>query len=224
MRIMLYLHGDAAAPRAARSGGGTRVAVGGEPRAPQAAEAIGKEVSFMTLLRCFCLVFVAALLVPSAGQAEFEFSPQDWKVGLGLANPEEDFGWGLYLAGRVTLGYFTEELSLDGGAHYWKKSEDVGGGDVSIRDFALLAGVTYHLTVDNDALLPYLRGGLGMHFFSSEWPLGDDSDTDFGVYFGGGLDYQYSDTMLFGGEMLYHMADADAFAIGLNVTFLTDTY
>jgi opacity protein-like surface antigen len=178
----------------------------------------------MTLLRCICLVFLGALLLPSAGQAEFEFSPQDWKAGLGLANPEGDLGWGLYLAGRVTLGYFNENLSLDAGAHYWKKSKEILGTDISWRDLALLGGLTYHLTVENDALLPYLRGGLGMHFYSADGPGGDSSNTEFGVYLGGGLDYQYSDTMLLGGELLYHMADGDVFVIGANVTFLTDTY
>jgi opacity protein-like surface antigen len=179
------------------------------------------------------LVFLAALLLPSAGQAEFEFSPQDWKVGLGLANPEEDFGWGLYLAGRVTLGYFTEELSLDAGAHFWKKSEDVAGFDLSVRDFALLSGVTYHLTVESEELRPYLRGGLGLHFFEVEETIDipfvgtetvSGSETDLGLYLGGGLDYQFSDAMLFGGELLYHVADVDAFVIAMNVTFLTDTY
>ncbi len=178
----------------------------------------------MALLRCVCLVFVVALFVPSAGHAEFEFSPQDWKVGLGLANPEDDFGWGLYLAGRVTLGYFTDELSLDGGAHFWKKSEDILGVDWSIHDFALLSGVTYHLTVESEALLPYLRGGLGLHFFGTDTPFGDNSETDLGLYLGGGVDYQATDTLLLGGELLYHIADADAFVIGLNVTFVTDTY
>lgn len=178
----------------------------------------------MTLPRCLCLVFLAALLLPSAGQAEFEFNPQDWKVSLGLANPEEDFGWGLYLAGRVTLGHFAEELSLDAGAHFWKKSEDVAGSDLSVRDFALLSGVTYHLTVESDEYLPYLRAGLGLHFFGMDTPLGDDSEVDLGAYFGGGFDYQLSDKALFGGELLYHVADVDAFVIGLNLTFLTDTY
>ena len=79
MRVILYVRGDAA----------------GKLLRPRRRSV--KEVSLMTLLRCICLVFLGALLLPAAGQAEFEFSPQDWKAGLGLANPEGDLGWGCTL-------------------------------------------------------------------------------------------------------------------------------
>jgi hypothetical protein len=128
------------------------------------------------------------------------------------------------------MASFTEDWIWDAGFHWWKKSYDESFGTVtaefSVRDFALTTGAKYLFHVSNETWVPYARAGLGMNFvnFSAEGTgfFGGDYDvsqTDLGIYIGGGAHYIYSSSMWFGAEATANITDADHFLLGATVAF-----
>ena len=178
-------------------------------------------------MRRLAALSLLLLLTPAPSKAEFVFNPNLVTIGLGPAFLDNDAGTTFYLGGRVDLATFAPGWGWDAGFHWWSKSEDetVLGNTVetSIRDFALKSGVKYSFTTSNPEWVPYARGGLAMNFFSVEAESNgfsaDASDTELGIYVGGGIDYHYSDSMYFGAEAAAHFSDADFFLLGATVSF-----
>lgn len=180
--------------------------------------------------------FALALLIPVSASAEFQFQPNAVTVGVGPAMLQNDLGTTFFLSGRVDLGTFADRVVWDAGLHWWQKSESASFsffGETSevkstFRDLAFTTGVKYLFAVKNPQWVPYVRGGLGLNFvkasvettggttFSAD---GSASETDFGMYLGGGASYRYSSSLLFGVEGSFNVTDADHFLLGVTASF-----
>ncbi len=98
------------------------------------------------------------------------------------------------------LGALTPILGLQFSADYWSTSLS-GYDNWDWSDFVLGARSRYNLAMDNPAFVPYLTGGLAIHFFSWDFPeivtgLPDysgaglsTSESKLGIDLGGGLEF-----------------------------------
>lgn len=183
------------------------------------------------------LALALALLVPRGAAAEFRFQPDEVTLGLGPAMLQDGIGTTFFLAGRVDLGTFTDDLVWDAGLHWWRKTESAtfdffgtsSTTETRIRDLAVSSGVKYLFSIDHDRWVPYARGGLALNFVDvavettvSGTPTEaiSASSSDMGAYIGGGATYRYSPTVSFGAEAVYNMTDADHFLLGFTASFL----
>ena len=113
------------------------------------------------------------------------------------------------------LGTFIPKLHWDAAVYYWSSSLDYTGWDWSLRDVAIKTQVKYHFM--EGQWEPYVGGGFGMHFFSwdYDYPSGyhgitfDDSSTEFGFQFIGGIQYKINQQWKASGELELDWADLD---------------
>jgi hypothetical protein len=177
-----------------------------------------------------------ALLLPGSAAAEFRFQPSAVTLAVGPAILENDIGTTLFLAGRVDLGTFTDQLVWDAGLHWWQKSETVSYTyvgvtsevETSYRDFAVSSGVKFLIPVQSQKWLPYARGGLALNFVDVSVSATSGSvstgvisggSTDLGVQLGGGVSYRYSPSFLIGSELMLNVTDADHVLLGVTASF-----
>lgn len=106
-----------------------------------------------------------------------------------------------------------KDLYLDGDLFYttWSGEGDV---DWDARDFALTGGVKWFLPLQTNMLDLYTGAGIGMHFLKTEWDAGawgsgDDSESEFGFYFMGGMEFPLSPQWNIAGEFRYDMPSDD---------------
>jgi len=188
-------------------------------------------------MRKLPLAFLGSvLLLPASASAEFQFQPNSVTVSAGPAVLDGDMGTTFFLAGRVDLATFTDKLVWDAGFHWWKKSETTSysifgqtvESETSLRDLAFSSGVKFLIPVKSQEWLPYLRGGLAMHFVDvsvsassggTTTGVASGGTTDLGIHLGGGASYRVNPSFLLGGELNLNVTDADHFLFGLTASF-----
>lgn len=148
-----------------------------------------------------------------------------WGAGLGLVAPE-NIDSTFWLDGGVEFARVNENITLDGRFMYWGSSEGSGDLKVDFSDFAILPGGTYRFAPQGN-VTPLARAGLGIHRFKVEVPTvdlgpfgtvgGSTTNTEFGVYLGGGAAFQAGDRFEILGIAEYHIMDANFFTIGAEV-------
>jgi opacity protein-like surface antigen len=99
--------------------------------------------------------------------------------------------------------------------------------------FDLIGGnahAKYAFATEGSKMAPWLTGGLGMYNVKSKLEDSaadfDDSETDFGFYLGGGIDWKSSPTMSPGIDARWYNVSTEDnstsyFTIGLHLTFST---
>src|SRR5262245_2997983 len=88
-------------------------------------------------------------------------------VRLGVVDPEDASSTVLFGA-HVDCGQIVPHLHLIPEFEYW--SVGVAGYDTSDLGFGLNAALDFPL--QNSVVTPYIEGGLGLHFFSFDVPVG----------------------------------------------------
>jgi opacity protein-like surface antigen len=145
----------------------------------------------------FLTISVCALVSQSA-MAQTNLGFKGIGGNVGVVNAEDmdaTFGLGLHL----DHGTIVPNLALESRVDYWSKSEEVFGGEASVRDIAVGARCKYLFNVSNPVITPFAGAGLGLHFLKAEVsvlpPPGfpgegmsvEDSETKLGLDLGGGM-------------------------------------
>jgi hypothetical protein len=166
-----------------------------------------QEVDMKSLIRGFT-IGTLALILPALASAQRMPREGGGAIygGLGISNPtDEDFDAELGFSGGFDY-FLTRNFSIGvlGGA--WKSDLDFG-------DDAKEAYVDFTAAYnwEHGRLHPYVQGGLGAYFV--DFPFGD-SDTEFGGFVGGGIDFFFGRAAALDIALRYHIVpDID---IGFN--------
>lgn len=175
------------------------------------------------MLRRLTLAALPALLLltpaaPASADAQLVWGLSAWSAGLGLAAPN-NIDSTFWLDGGVEFARVNENITLDGRLMYWSSSNGSGDFKVDISDIAILPGATYRFAPQG-SVTPLARAGLGLHRVKADSNLdttfGSPSytNTDFGIYLGGGAAFQAGEKLEILGVAEYHITDADFFMIG----------
>ncbi len=125
---------------------------------------------------------------------------------IGYVDPENASGTAA-LGGHIDLGQFVRNVNLVPFVEYW--SAGVAGYDRS--DFTVATNVNVDFPLQGGTLIPYLGGGLGLHFLKAELPPGgrlwQDDDTKLGLHVLGGVRNQVMPNLGLFGELRFSLVD-----------------
>jgi len=159
-------------------------------------------------------VLLAASLGPPAARAQEQGS---LGLGAGLVDPE-DVPSTFWITANYRFG-ITEHLLLEPEVGYWKKGEDVLGGDVSIEDLQFGLNAIYRLGGSGTGVRPWAGAGLGVHLLKGVVDFDDsgdfdDTDTEIGIHLLGGADFVMSDALaLFAAARFDIVSDLNQFKL-----------
>lgn len=116
---------------------------------------------------------------------------------------DDAVAFGVY--GGYRLDYLLSlELSLTSASH-----DADHHSDVELDNTALLFGPRLNAGVGRGATL-YAGAGLGIYFFELDTPVGDDDETETGLYLGAGMEFPIQSNVKLGLDFKYHaMFDSD---------------
>lgn len=190
----------------------------------------------------------ALFVSPPNASAQPVFGLRSLTGSIGLANPEV-LGSTFHLAVRTDYMTLAPNVTLDAGLHYWQKSYSFDGlyGDYygtdddsfygarpqfatfpgtssseskwTYRDVALSSGVKYDFPMASSSVVPYVRGGLGLHFESASYGGASIGATKAGVYVGGGANFRMGKALSLGGDLSYHIAGTDHLLLGVQLSY-----
>jgi hypothetical protein len=148
------------------------------------------------LRKAIFLTMSVCALVSQSAMAQTNLGFKGVGGNVGVVSPEDmdaTFGLGLHL----DHGTIVPNLALESRVDYWSKSEEVFGGEASVRDIAVGARCKYLFNISNPVITPFAGAGLGLHFLKAEVnvpalpgaPGGsvEDSETKLGLDLGGGM-------------------------------------
>lgn len=181
------------------------------------------------MLRRLTLAALPALLLltpaaPASAEAQLVWGLSAWSAGIGLASPD-NIDSTFWLAGGLEFARINENITLDGRLMYWSSSNGEGDFEADFSDFAILPGATYRFA-SQGSLTPLARAGIGIHRFKADVNVdlgsfgsasSSATDTEFGLYVGGGAAFQAGEKFEIVGIAEYHLMDADFFVIGAEV-------
>jgi opacity protein-like surface antigen len=185
---------------------------------------------------------VAVITAAVALMASSAFAAQgsSW-IGLTVHGdmPMGDFGdnFGFGYGGTASYTYMVTEplgIGADVGYHTWGASDDFLAGAPSDFD-ATFNAIQFgahgkYVIPGNEKMMPYIKVGLGMYNGSVSFdnpPTGleePDSESDFGISVGGGLDFLASENYTIGGQVMFHnvMTEGEStqfITLGIGVNF-----
>ena len=137
-------------------------------------------------------------------------------VRLGLNDPEGASSALMYGV-HVDAGEFVRNVHLLPSLEYW--SVGVSGADVS--DLAVKLAVNFDFPLQDQRMVPYLGGGLGLHRVKADVPgIGSDSETKFGLDVQGGARNQFTPNLSLFGELGYtFVSDANQLRLQGGLTY-----
>jgi hypothetical protein len=154
------------------------------------------------------IILLAGMARPAAAQG---ITPDTGLWGLtvsaGMAAPTEDLFTSGLDVGVSLERYFTPRVSIRGqisGAFWDFKDFD----EDSASPLAVTGNLVYNW--EANALHPYVTAGLGVYTFRLTEANVDESDTNFGINLGGGLEYFLSDRDAVLGAVTMHAVSGNA--------------
>ena len=166
----------------------------------------------------------ATLVVAIAMTLTAAFGPAAWAqnaaddVGLGfkglgarigMVDPE-DASSTIDLGIHIDAGEFARNLHLQPIAEYWSVGVDVGTADIDISDFSLGMDLLLDFPLQDSRVVPYVGGGLGMHWLKFDDGVVDESRTKLGLNLEGGVRTDVMPNLSLFGELRYNfVSDAN---------------
>lgn len=166
--------------------------------------------TFRRTAGCSALILAVSLLsaVPAFAQSggrSTGLGIQGLGVRLGLTDPEDAssaFMYGLHL----DAGTVVPNLHVVPSLEYWSVGTDVGVYSSDYSDLAVKLGLGLDFPLQDQRIVPYMGGGLGIHRikFDTNVPnVPDASDTKLGFDILGGLRNEFTPNLSLFGELGY---------------------
>jgi hypothetical protein len=133
------------------------------------------------------------------------------------------FGGGVYgdywLSSNFAIG-------VDGMWNSHGGNDDNGFGDVDFTNLQVSAHGKYQIPMEGSPMSPWLTFGVGMYNMGVDTGVSDDSESNFGINVGGGLDWWSSPAFGIGPFLNFHNIFTEDESttymnVGLNFTFTT---
>lgn len=172
------------------------------------------------------LMFTLALCLAASAQAIAQADLGFKRIGgaLGYVSPEDfdgTFTFGVF----ADMGTIMPQLSLEPRLDFWSQSEEGLGTEVSVSDITFGVRGKYFFEVAHPTFRPFAGAGLAMHLLNAEisspgFPTVDDSDTKFGLDFGGGVATAISPKADLHGELWYGIIeDFNQFSLRVGMSY-----
>ncbi len=187
------------------------------------------------------LVLVGACLALSTGytaafaekiykhtQTESNLGLKGMGPRIGFVDPEGVLDGTVEIGMVFDFGEFTPQLKWDGSVSFWSSDRtyryydtphnDWRYYDWKLRDLILRSGVNYYFMADE--WVPFVGGGIGMHFYS--WDYNDypnhpsPSETRIGIYIDGGIEHDFGESWTSQVQLQFDSADIDQTALMFN--------
>jgi len=114
-----------------------------------------KQVTIIAAVALFC-----AIAVP--GTAATNLALRGVGAAVSMVDPDDvDMTVGFNLL--VDLGMVANNVGIESYGMFWQQSEDMFGGEVSVRDIAFGARAKYLVPLQSGKIHPFAGGGLGFH-------------------------------------------------------------
>jgi len=170
----------------------------------------------MKLRSTFLALLLAAVVAAPAAAAELWAGAQAG-IGIPIGNLSDvastGFNLGVHGLYRLTdqfgVGGELGWQSYGGNDDFEKNLSALNGQtvDATLRIIPVLAYAEYRLP-GQTSMVPFLRGGLGFYNLASKFEgqtfTDKDNETKFGLHVGGGLNGEFSDTVGWSADGLYH--------------------
>ena len=150
-------------------------------------------------------------LVTAPALAQMQIGLRAFEIRAGYTDLEDDAGSTFIISGAADMGVLTAPLAIELNADFWTKSWDADtDADWKWTNFAVLANVRYPFVLAQSPFHPFVFGGLGLHYFKSDFDCpvcedefeeifedaGDESEIEFGLDLGAGADFGSGDGIL----------------------------
>ena len=159
---------------------------------------------------------VLAFTIASAAPAFAQYSNQATGLGIrglgvriGLTDPE-DASSALMYGVHVDAGTIVSNVRLIPSLEYWSVGTDVGIYNTDCSDLAVKVDANVDFPLQDQRLVPYLGGGIGLHRvkFDSNVPgVADASDNKIGFSLQGGLRNEFTPNLSLFGELGYSFVE-----------------
>jgi opacity protein-like surface antigen len=154
------------------------------------------------------LVMSVALAMPALAQSSDQPAGLGLKglgIRLGLTDPE-DASSALMYGVHLDAGTLVRNVHIIPSVEYWSVGNDVGLYSADYSDLAAKVDINFDFPLQDQRLVPYLGGGLGLHRikFSTNVPGDfDASDTKLGLSVQGGMRNDFTPNLSLFGELGY---------------------
>lgn len=146
-------------------------------------------------------------------------------VRIGLTDPEGGSSALMYGV-HLDAGELVNHVHLVPSVEYWNVGNDVAQYNSDLSDLAFRLGVNFDFPLQDQRMVPYLGGGIGLHRFSFDTNVpgvDSSSDTKFGIDIQGGARNQFTPNLSLFGELGYSfVSDANQLRLlgGLTYHFI----
>ncbi|HEY6572175.1 MAG TPA: outer membrane beta-barrel protein [Candidatus Eisenbacteria bacterium] len=180
------------------------------------------------ILLGLAMVAAITLAAPAVAQQAEDTSGLGLKgigVRLGLADPE-DASSALTMGVHIDAGTLVRNVHVVPSVEYWNVGNDVGPYNTDFSDLAFRLGINFDFPLQDQRMVPYLGGGIGIHRFSFDTNvpnIDDDSRTKIGLDVQGGARNQFTPNLSMFGELGYSfVSDANTLRLigGLTYHFI----
>lgn len=164
----------------------------------------GRMAAMTGLVLAVSLALTTPALAQSGNQAT-GLGIRGLGVRLGLVDPE-DASSALMYGVHLDAGTIVTNVHLVPSVEYWNVGSDVGIYNTDYSDLAIKLDANVDFPLQDQRLVPYLGGGLGLHRvkFDSNVPgVGDKSDSKLGFTVQGGMRNEFTPNLSLFGELGY---------------------
>lgn len=184
-----------------------------------------RRASLLSGLAAFVVLTIASSAVAQTTEPSSGLGFKGLGVRVGLADPE-DASSALMYGLHVDAGELVNNVHLIPSVEYWNVGNNVGPYNSDFSDVAFRLGVNFDFPLQDQRMVPYLGGGVGLHRFSFDTDVPDVdnvTDTKFGFDVQGGARNQFTPNLSLFGELGYSfVSDANTLRIlgGLTYHFI----
>ena len=186
------------------------------------------------------LLLVSATSRPSHADIETGFSTLSTAFGVyDGAGDGGDAAFGLSVTAEVAK--INENATIEAGLGWFQDGSEytqtmpgsppiTATAEADFRNISVLGGPRYHFRTSSPKFDPYVNGGIELAFWKASSSIRSDfmpepieasaSDTDFGIYVGGGTEYEIGDNLSLLGGLGFHTATSGYVALHLGVTYM----
>jgi hypothetical protein len=180
------------------------------------------------------MIIVGAMLMLAGSTTAFAKSDIGFKgIGprIGYVDPEGALDGTVEFGVAMEFGEFVKQLHWDGSVSFWSTGQTYKypywmndhyyyrDYNWKLRDLVLRSGVNYHFI--EGEWVPYVGGGLGLHFFSWDYAgyNSNANDTKLGAYIDGGVEHAFSEAWVGQLQLQFDFVSPDQTGLLFNLIY-----
>ncbi len=188
--------------------------------------------------------FLLVIATAGSGLAEIQTGLSSITTTVGVYNGAgtslgaiDGGGTAFGISGTAEVAKVNEKTTIEAGLLWFRDSSEYTQAvpgfpsmtlESSFRDISVFGGGRYYIRTGNEKIEPFVNGGLEIAFWKASVRssiIGEEiessvSDTDFGIYVGGGANYLASDNLLLSAGLGLHTPVSGYVSLNFGVTYM----